>query len=70
MVRLDGNVLGLLDIIHRFEDCQSVPNTPDSHRFEIFMLQGDQCLADNFIFLSKASQQRRPTKAGPAGTYL
>jgi hypothetical protein len=47
-----------------------VPNTADSHRLEIFMLQGDQCLADNFIFLSKASQQRRPTKAGPAGAYL
>jgi hypothetical protein len=34
------------------------------------MLQGDQCLADNFILLSKASQQRWPTKAGPAGAYL
>jgi hypothetical protein len=70
MVRLDGNVLGFLDVIYRFEDCQSVSNTADSHCFEVFMLQGDQCLADNFILLSKASQQRWPTKAGPAGAYL
>lgn len=33
-----------------------MPDTADAHCFEVFMLQGNECFADDFIFLSEVCQ--------------
>ena len=50
MVWLDGDILGLLDIVDALQDCQSVADPVDPHCFEVVVPQGNEGLADNVIF--------------------
>jgi len=67
MVGLDRDVLGLFDVKHRLEYGQPVPDTADAHCLEVFMLQGDEGLADNFVFLSEACQSALRVNQSVAG---
>jgi len=49
MVGLDGDILGLFDIVHALEDGEPVTDAGDAHAFEIIVQQRHQGLPHNVV---------------------
>lgn len=50
MIRVEGDFLLDLDVVHPLQYGQPVPNAHDGHLFQLFMSQRHQGFADNFVF--------------------
>lgn len=50
MVRIKGDFLLDLDVVHPFQNRQPMPHAHDGHLFQLFMLQRHQGFTDNLVF--------------------
>lgn len=58
MINVQRHLLPGLDFVDTFQDGQSMPDTVDAHFFQFFMLQRDECFANNSIFCETESAHR------------
>lgn len=55
MVALNRHVLGLLDIVNRLQNGESVTDAGDTHLLEVVMLKSDKSFPNDLVFYAVSS---------------